>query len=99
MKLPFLRKKKKKKSRKRAFLKKEKYIDFLGQVKYALKDLFKTYPEREALIKEMKKQTNLWLNDLESIDTSSFKAGVCFGVLAFMQILQEERERKESYVV
>jgi len=97
MKLPFLRKKKKRKKKK--YLKKEKYIDFLGKVKYALEDLFKSYPEREALIKEMKKQTNLWLNNLDSIETSSFKAGVCFGVLESMKLLKEEKERKETYVV
>jgi len=83
-----------KKRKKKKPVTKEELKDFLTKIDAALINLFNE--SRSEIRSRMKKEAENWLNDLETIDPDSFKAGVCYAVYRTLKLIEKG---KEGYVV
>jgi len=92
-KLCSLLKKKKKKEIPTEKIEKEKFKKFLSQVNIAFVQIFQSSegntPEiRKRLFEEVKK----WLDEMESFDSASFKAGCCYGAYQVVKRIKEPQK-------
>jgi len=75
----------------------KEFEPFLEEVGKAISDMLLQIPEPNKFLKRIEKETHKWLDNMENVNSTSFKAGVCYGVFLYC-LLKKKGEVKPEYL-